>query len=324
MNLSAPIDINAVIGAVAAHGDLLQALDMLQAQRYLQHCTPYAGVTDSLTLGKVEGGSISAKYSGIFLGDKSLGKVVPRTLTVRPIVAEMADEPERYRRTYIAETRGKVDKHPFELWIIQHGINLASQDLFNALGTAKYNSSADAKSITDSFDSHFQIAMTEKTDANISLAKKNMFATGVMTRANIGDQLLAMWRNMPLTFRNKANCQMVISEDLGNMYDDWYKDEHLRELGQDSAGQQFLEGSNGKCKLVRVSNTPDNSQLVILTTKENMVYGFDKDSDLKSMAPFNSGNPYMFTATQKYVFGCQFVSIHFSEFCINDQPLTPA
>ena len=333
MDLTAPIDITAVIGAVTAHKDLLIALDLLTAKEYLQHCTAIPGVTNSITLGKVENGTISSKYTGVFLGDKDLGKVVPRTLTVYPVVAEMSDEPERYRRSYIADVKGKVDAHPFEVWIIQHGINLASEDLYNALGTAKYSAGANDKAITDSFDSHFAIIEAEKLVAiseEVGAAKKisagvgNLKATGALTRANIGDKLLEMWRAMPLTFRRKANCQMVMSEDLGNLYDDWYKDEHTYRPLVDTTGQQILEGSNGKCKIVRVNNMPDGSQLVLLTTKENMVYGYDKESDLTSMMPFPSGNPYKFTATQKYVFGCQFVSIHPSEFLVNDQPLIPA
>lgn len=333
MDLTKPIDITAVIGAVTAHADLLIAIDQLTAADYLQHCTAYPGVTNSLTLGKVENGVISAKYSGVFLGDKNIGKIVPRTLTVYPVVAEMADEPERYRRSYIADVKGKVGAHPFEVWIIQHGINLASEDLYNALGTAKYSAGADDKAITDSFDSHFAIIEAEKLVATseaegapkkISVGVGNLKATGALTRANIGDKLLEMWRAMPLTFRRKADCQMVMSEDLGTLYDDWYKDEHTLRPLTDVSGQQFLEGSNGKCKIVRLNNMPDGSQMVLLTTKANMAYGYDQESDLASMMPFVSGNPYLFTATQKYVFGCQFVSIHPSEFLVNDQPLIPA
>lgn len=57
---------------------------------------------------------------------------------------EMSDEPERYRRTYIAEVPGTLRKeHPFELWLINHGHELASNDLLFAIFTAKY--SADEK-----------------------------------------------------------------------------------------------------------------------------------------------------------------------------------
>ena len=129
MDLTAPIDIQAVIGAVKQHQDLLVAIDMLDAGEVLKHAYGIPGVTDSITLGRVEGGAVSSMYNGVFIGRTANGKVVPRTLTVRPIKIEEADEPERYRRTYITEVRGGLydGGHPFEVWLIAHVLQLASQ-----------------------------------------------------------------------------------------------------------------------------------------------------------------------------------------------------
>ena len=139
MDFKAPIDITAVLTAVKKHKDILKAVDKLDASEVLRHFTPVPGITDSLELGKVEGGSISGKYTGKFTAGKYLGKIVPRRLVVRPVVMEMSDEPERYRRTYIAEVPGTLRKeHPFELWLINHGHELASNDLLFAIFTAKY------------------------------------------------------------------------------------------------------------------------------------------------------------------------------------------
>jgi hypothetical protein len=110
MDFTKPIDITAVLEAVRKHADVLVSIDHLGAHETLQHFTPMPGITDSIELGKVEGGTISSKYMGVFLGDKNLGKIVPRRLIVRPIVAEMADELERYRRSYtkLLSCRGKA------------------------------------------------------------------------------------------------------------------------------------------------------------------------------------------------------------------------
>lgn len=323
MDLKSPINIEAVMTAITKHKDLLKAVDKLDAMEVLQYFTPYPGVTDSVELGKVEGGSISSKYNGVFLGDKNLGEIVPRTLKVRPVVAEMADEPERYRRTYITEVPGENrQQHPFELWIIQHGIELASKDLHDAIFVAKYSSNANDKAITDSFDGLGTIIEADKVTGKIAADKNNLYATGELTRANVGQKLLDMWRRMPKTFRRKDSI-MIIADEVGDMYDDWLSDESTILLKDESAGAEFLRNTKGKCRLVRVANLPDSSQMVILTTKANVYYGFDKWSDLKSMKPFASGNPYLFTATMKYVIGFQYVSIHESEFCVNDQPLVP-
>ncbi len=332
MDLTAPIDIQAVIGAVKQHQDLLVAIDMLDAGEVLKHAYGIPGVTDSITLGRVEGGAVSSMYNGVFIGRTANGKVVPRTLTVRPIKIEEADEPERYRRTYITEVRGGLydGGHPFEVWLIAHVLQLASQDLLNVLFTAEYDStqiSGSANSdIKYAFDGWGTIAWKEITAATptISTAIGNMFATGVMTAQNIGDQLLAMWRSRPETFRRKAS-KIYMSADLVDMYTDWYEAKYtfVAGVGDEEGHPLYLRGTNKKCEIVRVYGLPQDSQFVLLTTQQNMCYGFDKESDLKTVKPFNSGNPYWFTMAGKYVFGTQFASIHKSEFCVNDRRLAP-
>ena len=326
MDLTTPIDIQAVIGAVKKHKDLLTTLRDEEAGDILQHFTAISGVKDSITLGRTTLGRISHKYTGKFIGQVTNGKVVPRTLKVYPCVMEMSDEPERYRRTYITEVDGGLDpkKHPFEIWLINYGIKCASKELHDILLVAKYDSDTEKTALETSFDGILTIVETEKTAGNISTALGNMNATGAFTRADIGEKLLSMWRSMPQKFR-KSGGKMYMSEDLAQMYDDWLDDQGtlVTGTGAETAGQKFLRQSNGKCEIVRLSGMPENSQFVMITTKENIVYGYDKPSDFSSLRPFMSGNPYLYTAAGKYVLGFQFVTIDKSEFLCNDQPVTP-
>ncbi len=326
MDMKSPIDISEVIGAVREHQDLLTALDAEDAASVLQHFTPIPGVKDSIVLGRTTLMKISRKYTGQFIGSKEAGKIVPRTLTVHPCVMEMDDEPERYRRTYITEVAGGLnpESHPFEIWLINYGIKCASQELHDVIMIADLNS--EQSELKDSFDGVGTILMDEKTATNISAEKGNMIATEEFSRANIGDELLKIYRNMPNTFRNKTDIKMFLSSDLGDMYDDWLADQGVFVLGSnaETADTKYLRNTKGKVELVRLTNLPEGSQLVILTTKQNICYGYDDPSDFSSLTPFNSGNPYHFTAAGKYVLGFQFVSLDKSELCINDKPLTPA
>lgn len=327
MDMTSPIDITEVIGAVRAHQDLLTALDSEDAATVLQHFTPIPGVKDSITLGRTTLMKVSHKYTGQFVGNKEAGKIVPRTLKVYPCVMEMDDEPERYRRTYITEVAGGLnpESHPFEIWLINYGIQCASQELHDVIMTADINEAN--KDLKDSFDGVGTILMDEKTAGNISVEKGNMIATEEFSRANIGDELLKIYRNMPNTFRNKTDIKMFISSDLGDMYDDWLSDQGVFVLGSqnsETADTKYLRNTNNKVELVRLTNMPADSQLVILTTKMNICYGYDNPADFSSLTPFNSGNPYHFTASGKYVLGFQFVTLDKSELCINDKPLTPA
>lgn len=329
MNLSDPIDITAVLGAVVEHGDLLQAIDTLQANEVLQFTSAYPGITNSLTLGNIEGGAVSSQYNGVFIGRTSAGKFVPRTVTVYPVKIEEMDYPERYRRSFITEVRGGLDpnSHPFEIWLVNHVLNLASQDLLFALFTAKHSDTVDTETnqpITDAFDGWGTIVENEKTAGKISTTIGNEYATGALSVTNIGDQLLAMWRSRPQTFRNKDSV-IWMSPDLVDLYNDWYESKYTFIAGQgsDETHPIYLRGTQGKVQICKAFGLPDNSQWVLLTTKENMIYAFDKDSDMKTVTPFASGNPYKFAMAGKYVFGTQFISIHKSEFCVNDRPLTP-
>ncbi|MGL4852744.1 MAG: hypothetical protein ACRC3Z_08900 [Phocaeicola sp.] len=327
LDLKTPIDITAVIGAVKKHKDLMTSLDAEAASDILKHFTAIPGVTDSITLGRTTLAKISRKYTGHFIGQKEAGKIVPRTLKVYPCVMEMDDEPERYRRTYITDVKGGVDPkaHPFEIWLINYGIKCASQELHDVLLIAAYSEEKDDTGLEHSFDGPWSILMAEKAKENISVAKGNMIATGAFTRANIGTELLKMYRARPNTFKMKTDVKMFISHELGELYDDWLDDQGVLTTGSgaETAGQKFLRNTNKKVELVRLTGMPDGSQFVCLTTKANVCYGYDKDSDFKRLIPFESGNPYHFTAVGKYVLGFEFVSIDGKELCINDQPVTP-
>ena len=327
MDYTTPIDITAVLEAVREHQDLLVTLDAENAGDILQHFTPMPGVKDSITLGRTTLGKISHKYTGQFLGQLEAGKIVPRTLVVYPCVMEMSDEPERYRRAYITEVKGGLDpnSHPFEVWLNNYGIKSASKELHDVILTAKYDADSKKTSLADSFDGPLTIIQKGITNGDISEVKGNLY-TGMatLTKANIGTELLKMYRAIPQTMK-KYVVQMHISIDLGEMYDDWLDAQGVLVTGSgaETAGQQFLRNTNHKCKLIRMSGMPEGSQFVWITIKENQFYGYDKESDMNTIKPFNSGNPYLYTAAGKYVLGFQFATFDKSLFLCNNKPIVP-
>lgn len=318
-DLKKPIDISAFNTVAKKYQKEIKPVHMLAAGDVLKHMTPKSGVRGSLVLTKMDKGSVSRKYDGTFKADKTVGTPEQRTLSVYPVVAEVSDEPEKYRRTFIDEiytegvAGGDATDHKFLKWLLQFTIGVSSEELYYAVWQAKYDE--DKAGLLDSFDgveTHIDAAITA---GDISVAKKNLYdAGGLFTAANIGDKLKAMWRGAHATMRQRGGT-MYLSQDLGDMYDDWYVTEHDKPPMVDASGQTTLEGSNGKCKLVRLSCI--NNQRVVLTDKSNLKYGFDKASDMKSMKAFNSGNPYLFTAFMKYVFGTQIESVNHRHFRTN-------
>ncbi len=328
MDYTTPIDITAVMQAVREHKDLLVTLDAEQAHDILQHFTAMPGVKDSITLGRTTLGRISHKYTGKFLGQLAAGKIVPRTLVVHPCVMEMEDEPERYRRTYITDVKGGLtpNDHPFEVWLNNFGIKSASKELHDVLLTAAYDPDDEKNELGDSFDGPLTIIKKGINEEEISQANGNLY-TGMaeLTVANIGTELLKMYRAIPWKMK-KYEVQMHISIDLGEMYDDWLDAQGVLVTGSgaETAGQQYLRNTNHKCKLVRLSGMPEGSQFIWITIKENQFYGYDKESDMSTLVPFNSGNPYLYTAAGKYLLGFQFATFDKSLFLCNDKPIDPS
>lgn len=327
MDLTSPIDITAVLEAVREHRDLLVTLDADQAGDILKYFTPMPGVKDSITLGKTTLGKISHKYTGQFLGQLENGKIIPRTLKVYPCVMEMSDEPERYRRAYITEVKGGLDpnSHPFEVWLNNYGIKAASKELFDVVLIAKYNPASDAVSLEESFDGPLTILEQGIKAKEISSTNGNIYKNmPVLTAANIGTELLKMYRSIPQTMK-KYTVQMHISTDLGEMYDDWLDAQGVLVTGSgaETAYQKYLRNTNQKCELVRMPGMPAGSQFIWITIKENQFYGYDQESDMKTIKPFISGNPYLYTAAGKYVLGFQFATFDKSLFLCNDRPVAP-
>lgn len=308
-DLTKPIDITAV-NKTAAHWDgKLRTLNNLSASEVLKYFTLLPNIQDTKVLTfVVKNKKGSRKYTGKFTGSESLGKIEPNELKVRPIVYEMSDEPERYRESYIADVAGGLDakKHPFEKWLIDYGIAAASEELHDSLYSAKYDSDPNKTEIEDSFDGIGTILDEAIKSGKIAVDKGNYKEyPDAYTVHNIRDRLLEQYRALPQKLKQKG-VQMMFTENMGEMYDDWYESEHDRTPSLDQHGQTVLEGSNGKCTFIRLSCMPGDCQDVITTIQSNRFYGTDKIKDMKSLKAFNSGNPYSFDATMKYVFGLSF------------------
>ncbi len=325
MDPTKPIDITGVIGAVKKHQDLLVSVRDKDAAALLSLFASIPGVKDSIVIGRTELGSVSRGYTGEFLGQLKSGAIKPRTLKVYRVVMELEDEPERLRRTYIAEVYGHIvpNTHPFEVWLNNYGIQCASEDLAAGLLCAMRNEAKLKDGVQYAFDGPLTIVEKEIAAGEISVAKGNMYTTGILTRANVGDKLLAMWRSRPKSFRDKPS-EMWISSDVMDLYTDWLEDQGVHvsgTTGEATDETTYLRNTGKKVKLVEVPYMPEGCQFVQLMEPRTIFYGFDKSSDMKQLLPFASGNPYHYTATGSYLIGFQLVSINKLIYCCNDQPI---
>ena len=319
-DLTQPINISSFNHVAEKYRKEIKPVHMLAAGNVTRYMTPVSGVRGSIVLTKMDKGSVSRQYDGTFKADKTVGTPEQRTLTVYPVVAEVSDEPEKYRRTFIDEiytegvAGGDATGHRFLRWLLQFTIAVASEELYYAIWQASYTDGGGT--LMDSFDGIESIIAAEVAAGNLAVDgsenKGNLFDPGAeFTTANIGDKLKEMWRTAHPTMRERGGT-MYMSQDMGDMYDDWYQTEHDKPPMVDTAGQTTLEGSNGKCKIIRLSCI--ENQRVVLTDPLNLKYGYDSPGDMRNMKAFNSGNPYLFTAFMKYVFGTQIETINYRHF----------
>ncbi len=318
MDLTKPIDITAINNTAKQYDKQIRTLNLLDVMNVLKKFGLRTGFKESVDIHEFQNAfGNSKKYTGTFTGGIAIGAIVPRNLKIYPIVYEMMDEPERYRATFINDVAcGKVlETTSFELWLVERGIEAASEELYNVLFTAVRSDVVTDTGIEFSFNGLETLIANEITSTKISAANKNYYDAGVpFTMGNIGDKLKEMWRSAHPTMKQKGGI-MYLSIVLAEMYDDWFFTTHDKWPQVDMYGQTLLEGSNGLVSFVKLSNM--NNQRVILTMDGNITYGTESINDMKNLQAFQSGNPYVFTATMKYTFGLQFESVHQRKFIVS-------
>lgn len=310
------IIINDVLKAWKQYNPEIKDLPTSDASVILKTLTPIFGVKGSIDLTSVVINGISKKYNGKFEGAKNLANLETRTLKTGVITPEVAHEPEQLRNTYLSECfklKYNPLEYPFEKWVLDWAVKAAAQDLDNAIPVAKLS---EGGAIEDCFDSYEEIIKADITAERISTAKKNLFDPSVaFTSANVGDKLLAMWRAADPKLRNAATVELRVSQDLYDMYEDWYKATHDRLPNVDTSGQTVLEGTQNKVKFIVHGGW--TIQRAVFVIPGIMVYGIENLENMKKILPFISGNPHLYTATGKYNFGLQFYSVHSSVFLTN-------
>ena len=304
MDLTKPIDISAINNTAKIYDKQIRTLNTLDAMNVLKNFGLRTGFKESVDIHEFQNAfGNSKKYTGSFTGGIAIGAIVPRNLKIYPVVYEMMDEPERYRATFINDVAcGKIlETTTFELWMVQRGIENASEELYNVLFSAVRSDVVTDTGIEFAFNGLETIIAADIVSTKISAGNKNYYDAGVaFTASNIGDKLKAMWRSAHATMKQKGG-KMFLSVALAEMYDDWFFTTHDKWPQVDMYGQTLLEGSNGLATFVKLSNM--NNQRVILTMDGNITYGTESINDMKNLQAFQSGNPYVFTATMKYTFG---------------------
>jgi hypothetical protein len=182
---------------------------------------------------------------------------------------------------------------------ISKGLNTHLFDgVRNSVGTAT----------VDLFDGFDTIAAAAITAGTIAAAHGNYYdQTAEITSSNAVDVLKAIYRASSDELQEEMT-KMFISKTIYNNYVDDYQASVGAIPYNTEFKKTFLEGSDNKCELVPLVGK-SGSDLITLTTKQNMLVGTYLMGDMENIEVRRGDNPFALQFITTMFFGTQFESI---------------
>ncbi len=191
----------------------------------------------------------------------------------------------------------------------KHVLSLIAKNLSEHLNDAIWNGVRNANGTTtkDLFNGFDTITQSEITAGEISAANDNyMKLSEEITSANAVDVAKEILFSLDPRLRSQ-DLYIYCSQDFVDKYNEGYLLTHGGIPYNTQYGQQSVEGSNGKLKFVPLYNKA-NSKFMHVTTKSNMLVGFDQMGDVENVM-VKEYEPFILTYIATMFFGVQFESL---------------
>ena len=191
----------------------------------------------------------------------------------------------------------------------KHVLSLIAKNLSEHLHDAIWNGVRNANGTTtkDLFNGFDTITQSEITAGEISAANGNyMKLSEEITSANAVDVAKEILFSLDPRLRSQ-DLYIYCSQDFVDKYNEGYLLTHGGIPYNTQYGQQSVEGSNGKLKFVPLYNKA-NSKFMHVTTKSNMLVGFDQMGDVENVL-VKEYEPFILTYIATMFFGVQFESL---------------
>ena len=191
----------------------------------------------------------------------------------------------------------------------KHVLSLIAKNLSEHLNDAIWNGVRNANGTTtkDLFNGFDTITQSEITAGEISASKGNyMKLSEEITSANAVDVAKEILFSLDPRLRSQ-DLYIYCSQDFVDKYNEGYLLTHGGIPYNTQYGQQAVEGSNGKLKFVPLYNKA-NSKFMHVTTKSNMLVGFDQMGDVENVM-VKEYEPFILTYIATMFFGVQFESL---------------
>ena len=254
-----------------------------------------------------------------------IGKTQEMTLQVETAYASVKDNIQNYQEITVGPDvllgKNKSKKHPWQRVMLDTIVKTFGEDLIDCLFQGERVN--DGSTPLEAFDGYDAKITAFITALIIATNKGNLYNTGEIAAPTAENDyaayttLMGFWRAANPFLRNKKS-NLMVPFAIGDMYDDAYFNKYRQKPNQDIYGRSILDGSGGKCTIVR-SNTMGTGQRIILTAPGNLEFGLDSQGDDKFIQvrnPYEDPNLIQFWIQGKY--GTRINSVHQKLFQINE------
>lgn len=206
-----------------------------------------------------------------------------RMLKVRGIKVDIRIYPQELHATWLGHldsTNQNRHELPFEAFLLDYIVKRAQENLhLSVLYSGVYNGAGTAA--VDCMDGWKKIIADLITAGDISGANGNLVTTGVITATNAVDSIELVYDALHERYKHVPT-QCLVSPTIY----DWYRRDYRSQYGG-NADYRGMGGNNIEpslyidgttCKLIREPGL-SGSQRIIITSKENMMYGVNNNGD---------------------------------------------
>ena len=292
--------------AIKYRSELLM-LPIIGCQDTLQYMTSRPGIRYKERVGTMTGDAQFAPYNPARSTDYNLNLSYREIETFfGSVVAKF--EPNSAISTLLGTGATKGDGQ-MTTPTAKHVLSLIAKNLSEHLNDAIWNGVRNANGTTtkDLFNGFDTITQSEITAGEISASKGNyMKLSEEITSANAVDVAKEILFSLDPRLRSQ-DLYIYCSQDFVDKYNEGYLLTHGGIPYNTQYGQQSVEGSNGKLKFVPLYNKA-NSKFMHVTTKSNMLVGFDQMGDVENVM-VKEYEPFILTYIATMFFGVQFESL---------------
>ena len=284
-------------------------MPIIGAAKTLQYMTPVPGIRYKLALPTIEGKGQYAPYKA----DRKAAEST--TIGFRELETQLGNlridfEPNLYARMVLGRAAPTLGDGQAQAPTVKHVIASVMQDvdqnLNYALFDAVYNPAGNTTK--DMFNGWGTILNSEISQGNITEDKGNLLKIqkSSITAASAVDIAKEIDRSCHPTLRDRDK-YLFCDPDFADKYNDGYLLTHSGIAYNTKFNQFYVEGSNNKTTIVPLDCLAGTDKYIV-TTKSNMLYGFDTMSD-ETRFEIKRFQPWVLTIAAAMFFGTQFYSI---------------